>query len=168
MIYDLIDATPKINKKKVIVTVIVALLVVAICIFLGIYFAKLHRNNKDNNVIENNVSVSETNTKSKHVAKVNFNPVYTEVGKDLMSKIYHSNEKVVYLTFDDGPSKTVTPLLLDLLKQEDIKATFFVLGARAKSNPDLIKREYNEGHFIANHGYSHVYGSIYGSTRFCT
>ena len=110
------------------------------------------------------VASSETkNEKSKHIAKVNFNPVYTDIGKALRNNIYHSEEKVVYLTFDDGPSKTVTPLLLDLLKQENIKATFFVLGARADLNPDILRREYKEGHFIANHGYSHIYGNIYAT-----
>lgn len=162
MIYGLVEATPKLNKKKVAVTIIVAVLVVAFCIFLGIYFANIHKNNKDNNVIKNNISTIENNNvKNKHIAKVNFNPNYTETGKQLMANIYHSDEKVVYLTFDDGPSKTVTPLILDILKKENIKATFFVLGARAKNNQDLIKREYNEGHFIANHGYSHIYGNIY-------
>ncbi len=91
-------------------------------------------------------------------------PVYTDIGKELIKNIYHSEEKVAYLTFDDGPSKSVTPLILDLLKKENIKATFFVLGARAKLNPDIIKREYNEGHYIANHGYSHIYGNIYLSS----
>lgn len=82
-----------------------------------------------------------------------------------MGNIYKSEEKVVYLTFDDGPSKTVTPLILDLLKKENIKVTFFVLGARAKLNPEILKREYKEGHYIANHGYSHIYGDIYASPQ---
>lgn len=59
----------------------------------------------------------------------------------------------------------VTPYILDLLKQENIKATFFVLGYRAESNPELIRREYEEGHFIANHGYSHKYSQIYAKVE---
>ena len=82
-----------------------------------------------------------------------------------VSNLIKGKEKIAYLTFDDGPSKTVTPLLLDLLKQENIKATFFVLGNRAKSNPDLIKREFEEGHYIANHGYTHKYSSIYTNSQ---
>ncbi len=77
--------------------------------------------------------------------------------------IYKSEEKRVFLTFDDGPSKKVTPLILDLLQQENIKATFFVLGSRVELNPELVKRAYNEGHYIANHGYSHTYSQIYAS-----
>lgn len=164
MLYDVEEVIPKLNKKKVAVTIIVAVLVVCFFVFLGIYFAKLHKNNKDNNIV-NKVSNSYVESKIKHIARVDFKPVYTDVGKELMKNIYHSDEKVVYLTFDDGPSKTVTPLILDLLKQENIKATFFILGARAKSNPNIIKREYEEGHYIANHGYSHVYGNIYANPQ---
>lgn len=170
--YDLIEVTPKINKKKVIIVSIIALLVVVFCVLAGIKVAEYHKNNKISNAINNkienisnNKEVVSNNTKSKHIAKVNMNPSYTDTGKELMNNIYHSQEKTVYLTFDDGPSKSVTPLILDLLKEENIKATFFVLGARAKSNPEILKREYLEGHYIANHGYSHIYGNIYSSPQ---
>ena len=76
-------------------------------------------------------------------------------------QIYFSDEKQVYLTFDDGPSKDITPQILDILKQYNVKATFFVLGARVELYPDTLKREYEEGHYIANHGYSHIYSKIY-------
>lgn len=175
MIYNLIEATPKLNKKKVIIVSIIVILVVAFCVIGGIKAAKQHKNNIIRNSIHNEVISNENiadnnerakdNIKLKHIAKVNLNPIYTDMGKDLMSNIYHSQEKVVYLTFDDGPSKSVTPLILDLLKQENIKATFFVLGARAKNFPDILKREYLEGHYIANHGYSHVYGEIYSTPQ---
>ncbi|WP_243641253.1 polysaccharide deacetylase family protein [Xylanivirga thermophila] len=68
--------------------------------------------------------------------------------------------KVAYLTFDDGPSKN-TPQILDILKQQDVKATFFVIGNLAEQKPDIIKREVAEGHAIGNHTYSHDYKSIY-------
>lgn len=80
-----------------------------------------------------------------------------------VENIYKVEEKRVFLTFDDGPSKKVTPQILDLLKQENIKATFFVLGSRVELNPDIVKRAYDEGHYIANHGYSHTYSKIYNS-----
>ncbi|SHF18401.1 polysaccharide deacetylase family protein [Caloramator proteoclasticus] len=72
-------------------------------------------------------------------------------------------KKVAYLTFDDGPSKDVTPKVLDILKENDIKATFFVLGSMAKANPELLKKIYEDGHAIANHSYSHSYKKIYSS-----
>ena len=92
-------------------------------------------------------------------------PVLTQKGKENMSQIYKSDKKRVFLTFDDGPSKTVTIPILDLLKQEKIKATFFVLGSRVELYPDIVKREYEEGHYIANHGYSHIYSQIYSSVQ---
>lgn len=79
--------------------------------------------------------------------------------------IYRAEQKRVFLTFDDGPSQSVTPFILDLLKKENIKATFFVLGNRAEKQPEIVKREYEEGHYVANHGYSHVYSSIYSSPQ---
>lgn len=63
----------------------------------------------------------------------------------------------VYLTFDDGPNKVYTPQVLDILKQEKIKATFFVLGEEALKYPKLVKRIVAEGHTIGNHGYDHSY-----------
>ena len=72
-----------------------------------------------------------------------------------LNDITKSNKKIAYLTFDDGPTTTATSKVLDILKSENVKATFFVLGKHVKENPDLVKRAYQEGHYIANHGYSH-------------
>jgi peptidoglycan/xylan/chitin deacetylase (PgdA/CDA1 family) len=59
------------------------------------------------------------------------------------------------MTFDDGPHATLTPKLLDLLAQEKIKATFFVLGENAQRHPEILKRAVAEGHEIGNHSWSH-------------
>lgn len=72
-------------------------------------------------------------------------------------------DKVIYLTFDDGPSKNVTPQILDVLKKYRVKATFFVLGHLVDKNPEIIERMANEGHAIANHTYTHDYDYIYSS-----
>lgn len=80
-----------------------------------------------------------------------------------IDSIYTSNEKVAYLTFDDGPTKVATTQILDILKKEDIKATFFVIGYRVKEFPNTVKRAYDEGHFIANHTYSHKNFKLYQS-----
>lgn len=83
---------------------------------------------------------------------------------DKINNIYNGEEgKRVFLTFDDGPTQEVTPHILDILDKYNIKATFFVLGNRVEMNPDLLKREYESGHYIANHGYSHKYSKIYKS-----
>lgn len=73
-----------------------------------------------------------------------------------------SNNGVIWLTFDDGPSATITPKVLDILKKENVKATFFVLNY-SSSNEHLIKRIVAEGHTIGIHGYSHEYSKIYKS-----
>ena len=69
---------------------------------------------------------------------------------------------VIYLTFDDGPSGSITPKLLDILKEKDVKATFFVIS-HSSDLDYLIKREYDEGHTVALHSMTHDYGKIYSS-----
>lgn len=68
-----------------------------------------------------------------------------------------SEEKKIALTFDDGPYPNLTEPILDLLKQYEAKATFFVVGSRVELYPDTIKRELAEGHEVANHTFNHVY-----------
>ena len=74
-------------------------------------------------------------------------------------------QKCVYLTFDDGPSDRVTPKILDVLKEENVKATFFIVGKMAERRKYLVKREFDEGHTVAVHSYSHVYNDIYSSAE---
>ncbi|WP_241535946.1 polysaccharide deacetylase family protein [Indiicoccus explosivorum] len=62
----------------------------------------------------------------------------------------------IALTFDDGPHPLYTPRLLDLLKQHEVKATFFVVGEKAVRFPELLRRIHEEGHEIAVHHYTHV------------
>lgn len=76
----------------------------------------------------------------------------------------NTEQKVCYLTFDDGPNLSITPQVLDVLRRYDVKATFFMVGTLIESNPDMARRVYEEGHLIANHSYSHNYKNIYAST----
>lgn len=72
--------------------------------------------------------------------------------------------KVAYLTFDDGPSEKITSRVLDILKEENIKATFFVIGKsvdESEKNQQIVKRMAQEGHSIGNHTYSHNYSYLY-------
>lgn len=84
---------------------------------------------------------------------------------EIISVIEEENQKVAYLTFDDGPSFNVTPQILDILHKYNIKATFFVLGCLAEIRPELIRRIHQEGHLIANHTYSHNYRHIYSDVN---
>jgi peptidoglycan/xylan/chitin deacetylase (PgdA/CDA1 family) len=67
----------------------------------------------------------------------------------------HPLPKVVALTFDDGPHPAFTPQILDILKRYGVRATFFLIGARAERYPDLARRIVAEGHEIGDHTYSH-------------
>ena len=62
---------------------------------------------------------------------------------------------VVALTFDDGPDPIWTPRILEILKQENVPATFFIIGANGQANPNLVRRIVDDGHDIGNHTYSH-------------
>ena len=109
-------------------------------------------------ILEQKKAIEEAERKAKL-------PQLTDEGKNNMDNLYHSDKKRVFLTFDDGPSQTVTIPILDILKQENVKATFFLLGSRVELYPDIVKREYDENHFVASHGYSHVYSQIYSSPQ---
>ena len=65
------------------------------------------------------------------------------------------NTRAVALTFDDGPDGQVTPMILDVLKEQNVKAAFFIIGNKAEQFPEVIKRIDTEGHIIGGHSYSH-------------
>jgi peptidoglycan/xylan/chitin deacetylase (PgdA/CDA1 family) len=67
------------------------------------------------------------------------------------------NEPFIAMTFDDGPHASNTPRLLDMLRQRNIKATFYVIGENARRYPNILRRMINEGHEIGNHTESHAY-----------
>jgi peptidoglycan/xylan/chitin deacetylase (PgdA/CDA1 family) len=69
-----------------------------------------------------------------------------------------TSEKLLYLTFDDGPHPGSTFRILQILKDHNVKSVFFCSGARAELNPDLINLIKSDGHLIGNHGYSHLNG----------
>jgi len=68
-----------------------------------------------------------------------------------------TDKKKIALTFDDGPSKSNTVAILNVLKEYEIRATFFVIGENAEKDPDRIRSIYDAGHEIGNHTYSHIY-----------
>lgn len=175
---------PQLNKKKVFL--IVGIILAAIIIVSVIIFSTSNKESTSGEDValksgENIKNVSIENNEQEHSEeeqtqapivlelpehdineiKNSFLPQPNENAKALIKDIYYSDEKQVYLTFDDGPSKDITPQILDILKSYDVKATFFVLGARVELYPDTLKREFSEGHYIANHGYSHKYSQIY-------
>ena len=73
--------------------------------------------------------------------------------------------QVAALTFDDGPSIDTTPRILDILRAEGVRATFFVLGKHAEQHPELVERIVREGHELGNHGYDHGILAFAGATQ---
>ena len=69
-----------------------------------------------------------------------------------------TDEKILFLTFDDGPVPEATPDVLDLLSKNQAKATFFCIGNNIQLHPEIFRRIINEGHAIANHTYNHLDG----------
>ena len=98
---------------------------------------------------------------SSHATTLVKNSCISEEFKERISSLHRGTEKIAYLTFDDGPTPKVTPKILDILKEENVKATFFVLGKCVSYYPEIVKRTYEEGHFIANHGYTHNNSRLY-------
>jgi peptidoglycan-N-acetylglucosamine deacetylase len=72
-----------------------------------------------------------------------------------------NKKKVIYLTFDDGPSYKVTGKILDILEEKEVKATFFVIGNQIEDKEDVLKRMNEEGHSIGLHTFTHKYKCIY-------
>jgi peptidoglycan/xylan/chitin deacetylase (PgdA/CDA1 family) len=77
-----------------------------------------------------------------------------------------TDNKIVSITFDDGPHQIVTPQLLDVLKKHNVKATFFCIGSKVNSNKSVVQSIVNEGHLIGNHSYYHSnFFDIYTTNR---
>ena len=155
------------NKTKVAVAIATLVIVLAIVITTIVmilannekrkeqetYYAEIERIKEE----EEKIRKEEERKEAERQAKL---PKLTKQGIDNMNNIYFADSRRVFLTFDDGPS-TNTATILDILKQENVKATFFELGSRVEQMPELVKRAYDEGHYIASHGYPHVYSQIY-------
>ena len=163
--YDLILRTRKLNRIKVALTILVLVLII-LMVFTSIRLVQMYHVSK--NVHAYDLWINEVNaeiTAREEAEKARFLPL-NEQELENFSNIYkHQDNKRVFLTFDDGPSTSVTPYILNLLVEQNIKATFFVLGSKVEANPDLVKRAYDEGHYIANHGYSHKYSEMYSTAQ---
>lgn len=81
-----------------------------------------------------------------------------DVGSNIYLKTIckaETEDKVIALTFDDGPEDAMTEKVLDVLKKYNIQATFFLVGSKVEQYPDIVKRIFEEGHIVANHTYLH-------------
>lgn len=95
---------------------------------------------------------------------IEYQNLFPEMVCTLSDTYKKEDEKTVYLTFDDGPSAR-TIEILDILKEYDIKATFFIVGKNGEKGKHILKRIVEEGHTIAIHTYTHVYEKVYESVE---
>lgn len=159
MTLDLIEVKPRLNVKKVVIITIVLILIISL-ISIAIFFG-VRQYNKNLSIIERDILAKN---RPAHELFYSDNAKQNKI-VERVSHIYNSDYRRVFLTFDDGPSKSVTIPILDILKQNNVKATFFVLGSNAERYPEIVKRAYQEGHYIANHSFTHVYSNIYSSPQ---
>ena len=172
------------KKNRVIATLIISLFVVVIVAVVAFkknkenVYSKIESVDEQEQTAENIHSNNEAKTDD--LNNSGYLKLEDDPNADDALEVFHRTEsllkgekqypvrddgkKVAYLTFDDGPSTTNTPGILDILKENNIKATFFIMGKQAESSEEakeLLKREAREGHAIGNHTYSHNYDYLY-------
>lgn len=161
--YNMYSMKKYVDKKRIIFNIIVSIVTI-ITLFLVMYYIidtsiRVKKSKQFLAQIIEYKKEQEEQEEKERQAKI---PKLTNEGKENLRTIYNSESKRAFLTFDDGPSKNTSDIL-DILKENNVKSTFFVLGSQVEIMPEITNRIYNEGHYIANHGYSHIYSNIYKS-----
>lgn len=157
--YNIYSMKRHVDIKRILFNILVSILIVITLLIVGYYAIDTTiRVNKSKQflaqIIEYKNELDEINQKNEKFKTAQQN----------IKSIYTSETKRAFLTFDDGPSQNTNDIL-NILDKDNIKATFFVLGSQVEKMPETTKRLYNDGHYIANHGYSHVYSNIYESPQ---
>ncbi len=144
------------NKLKCIL-----IIAFSIC-FISCAFGK---ETKNDIVPEKEINNQDSNEKADNKgAEVDDKESGSEVEESKENRVVAgSKKKIIYLTFDDGPSYKVTNNVLDILKENKVKATFFLIGNQIKGKEGIVKRIYNEGNGIGLHSYTHNYKKIYNN-----
>lgn len=148
------------NKKEIIIIVLTCFFVLVcwgVFFQIGKYYNEKSRVNAEIKItpkvkkVSKNEKENKTNVRSGvEVCAVNTSPGEFEPWE--LQK--NSDKKIAYLTIDDGPSYN-TPRILNILKENNINATFFLIGQNAERYPQFVKQEVDEGNSVANHTYSH-------------
>lgn len=133
------------------------LILFLIGVFVLCYFSNSGARAKDESSTKSNVTQLKNKKESQIETKLEKNK--GEAQKETQ------NKKVIYLTFDDGPGK-YTQEILNVLKQENVKATFFVIGSHAEKFQNLIKNEKQNGHYVGLHSMTHDYKTLYTQGNF--
>lgn len=134
---------------------------------IGCAFGK---NIQNNSSFENQLNNKKSEEKSDEINNVEDNKTTNEKSEGKSNIEYEENKavasknkKIIYLTFDDGPSYKVTNSVLDILKENKVNGTFFLIGNQIKGKEKIVKRIYNEGNCLGLHSYTHNYKKIYSS-----
>lgn len=151
-----------INKRKLAAYVKLAAMALCMAVAVILLFTAVFKlfSGGDGNSDKREASVEATHKKEYNMPPASEKNDILEIVRGI-----DRDEKVCYLTFDDGPTKEITPKVLDELKKYNVKATFFCLGKMLDANPDIAKRAYDEGHLIANHSYNHDYKTLYATSE---
>lgn len=166
--------------KRLILTVVALMILIPVSISIGLG-VEVHQRGQEigrlsgeletvsNELLETQLSnekILATNEKIAQGLRQD-SPTYQSLYPDMCVEapvLYRDMPKTVYLSFDDGPS-SVTEKNLDILKEKQVPATFFVTGANSEANPDILCRIVAEGHTLGIHTYSHKYDDIYASVE---
>lgn len=150
------------NKFKRRYRLVIILIIIIVLLILTIN--TVYKNNKK---IESGKTEENTNSEQEEAILIELNNKKKEEEEKAKEKEEEENATgVIYLTFDDGPSQDITPNVLDILAEKNVKATFFVIHY-SDSNSSLVKREAKDGHTVALHGYTHTYSDVYSSADAC-
>ena len=150
----------KLNYKRVLIVIIMIIIILLLIIF-GIVIAQNHKAKKIS------LEAQKRAEEEEEIMKIAIETQKKEEEERQRQKEKEEEANatgIIYLTFDDGPTASSTPIIMDILKNRGVKATFFVLHY-SDENEQYIKREKEESHTIALHGYSHTYSEVYQSAR---
>lgn len=151
-------------KYRYILIGILAVIILLIAIIMAVIFKTTK--SKQNNQIAANNGGNGSNEKEQAMLVELENKKKEEEQREKERQEEENASGIIYLTFDDGPSSDITPKILDILAQKQVKATFFVVHFSDK-NAELVKRENQEGYTVALHGYTHTYSELYQSADAC-
>lgn len=144
--------------------ILISIIAVIIILLMVIIAVVVNQNSKKS--ISQNPENSGNNNEQEQAMLVELDTKKEEEEKAREKQEEENAIGVIYLTFDDGPSADITPHILDILSEKNIKATFFVIHY-SDNNAELVKREAESGHTVALHGYTHSYSEVYASADAC-
>ncbi|MCM3760873.1 polysaccharide deacetylase [Alkalihalobacillus oceani] len=153
--------TYKLNKKGKVAASILAFLMLYICFSLGSMVIGQKQEATEKNQIVHEAASYEEKTPFLKSSQIIENNSMEEESAD--TSVSQESEKVVYLTFDDGPHSTISEEIVNLLNHYDAKATFFMLKPNIENNSTIVRKMVESGHAVGAHGITHDVAQVYKS-----